>query len=107
MLPSARAMRSGIGGRRRGLAGALPARWTTGVPNGTPRAARSPMMVIVSWLAWLGLAVVITGFAAVTGIKSRGTRHVARTDMMGVARVALWVAGLILAYMAYRAYSAG
>lgn len=56
----------------------------------------------MTWLAWLGIAVVITVIAAVTGIKPKGTRHVARTNMMGVARVVLFIIALILAYVAYR-----
>ncbi len=49
----------------------------------------------MSWLAWLGIAVVITAIAAVTGIKPGGTRHVAGTRMMGVARVALLIIVLV------------
>ena len=45
----------------------------------------------MTWLAWLGLAVLITAVAAVTGIKPKGTRHVAGTRLMGVARVALLI----------------
>ena len=36
----------------------------------------------MTWLAWLGLAVLITAVAAVTGIKPKGTRHVASTRLM-------------------------
>ena len=61
----------------------------------------------MSWFAWLGLAVIITAFAAVTGIKARGTRHLARTRLMGVARLALWVIVIMFGYLAYRTYSAG
>ena len=43
--------------------------------------------------------------AAVTGIKPKGTRHVAHTSLMGVARVVLGIIVLILAYLAFRAYS--
>lgn len=57
----------------------------------------------MTWFVWLGIAVVITVIAAVTGIKPKGTRHVARTGMMGVARVVLFIIALILAYVAYRA----
>jgi hypothetical protein len=39
----------------------------------------------MSWLAWLVLAVIVTAFAAITGIKPKGTRHVAHTSMMGMA----------------------
>jgi hypothetical protein len=59
----------------------------------------------MTWLAWLGLAVLVTAAAAVTGIKPRGTRHVARTHMMGVARFILVVIVAILAYLAFRARS--
>jgi hypothetical protein len=57
----------------------------------------------MSWLAWLGVAVVITAVAALTGIKPRGTRHVARTKMMGVARFVLLLIVIIVAYIAFRA----
>ena len=58
---------------------------------------------VMTWLAWLGLAVIITALAAITGIKPKGTRHVARTRMMGAARLALLALVLIFAYMAFRA----
>lgn len=57
----------------------------------------------MNWLVWVGLAVVIAGLAAVTGIKPKGTRPVAHTRMMGVGRIALFVIIAIFAYMAYRA----
>jgi heme/copper-type cytochrome/quinol oxidase subunit 4 len=60
---------------------------------------------VMSWLAWLGLAVIITAVAAVTGIKPKGTRHVARTRLMGMARLALLVLVIIFAYLAFRARS--
>ena len=56
------------------------------------------------WLAWFALAVLITAFAAVTGLKPKGTRPVARTQLMGVARWVLLILALIVAYQAYRAY---
>lgn len=55
----------------------------------------------MSWFAWFAIALVITVFAAVTGIKAKGTRPVARTQLMGVAR---WVLLLIVAIIAYAAY---
>ncbi len=55
------------------------------------------------WLAWFALALVITVFAAVTGIKAKGTRPVANTQLMGVARWVLLLIVLIVAYQAYRA----
>jgi hypothetical protein len=57
----------------------------------------------MSWVAWLALAVLITAVAAVTGIKPKGTRHVARTRMMGVARLCLLIIVIIFAYLAFRA----
>jgi heme/copper-type cytochrome/quinol oxidase subunit 4 len=57
----------------------------------------------MSWVLWLSLAVVITAIAAVTGMKPKGTRHVAHSRMMGVGRIALFALILIFAYMAYRA----
>lgn len=59
----------------------------------------------MSWLVWLGLALVIAVIAAVTGVKPKGTRHVANTRMMGVGRVVLFVIVGIFAYMAFRARS--
>ena len=53
----------------------------------------------MSWLAWLGLAVLVTAVAAVTGIKPKGTRHVARTHLMGMARLALFVLIVIFAHV--------
>lgn len=52
----------------------------------------------MTWLTWLMLAVLIAGVAAVTGVKPKGTRHVAGTQLMGVARVVLVVLVVILAY---------
>jgi hypothetical protein len=57
----------------------------------------------MTWLAWLALAVLITAVAAVTGIKPSGTRHVARTSMMGVARVVLFFIIAVVVYIVYRA----
>jgi hypothetical protein len=61
----------------------------------------------MTWLALLGIAVLITAVAAVTGIKARGTRPVARTQLMGVARIVLVLTVLLLLYLAYRARSGG
>ena len=59
------------------------------------------------WLGWLTLAVIVTSLAAVTGIKPKGTQHLARTRMMGVARFALLILAIVLAYVAYRTRSHG
>jgi len=61
----------------------------------------------MSWLAWLGLAALIAAVAAVTGIKPKGTRHVAGTRLMGVARLALLVIVVIIAYLVFRSRSGG
>ena len=58
----------------------------------------------MSWLAWLGFAVIITAFAAATGMSARGTRPVAHTRLMGMARLALWAIVVVVAYFAFRAY---
>ena len=50
---------------------------------------------------------ILTAVAAVTGIKPRGTRHVAHTRLMGVARLALLALVIIFAYLAFRARSGG
>ena len=57
----------------------------------------------MNWLVWLGLAVVVTAVAAVTGMKAKGTRPISHTRMMGIARVALAIVVLIFIYLAYRA----
>ena len=61
----------------------------------------------MTWIAWLTLAVLITAVAAITGIKPKGTRHVARTRLMGVARVVLFIVIVIVAYVAFRARAGG
>ena len=57
----------------------------------------------MTWLTWLTLAVIIAAIAAVTGIKPKGTRPVARTQLMSVARVMLLIVVLIFIYLAFRA----
>lgn len=59
----------------------------------------------MNWIIWLSLAVVVTAVAAVTGMKAKGTRPVAHTRMMGVARIVLALVVVLFAYMAYRARS--
>ena len=65
------------------------------------------LLSVMSWLAWLGLAVLITAVAAITGIKPKGTRHVARTSLMGAARLVLVALVIVFAYLAFRARSGG
>ena len=59
----------------------------------------------MSWLFWLGLAVVIGIIAAITGIKPKGTRPVAHTRLMGVARFVLLIIIAIVVFLVYRARS--
>ena len=61
----------------------------------------------MTWLGWLCLAGIITAIAAVTGIKPRGTQHLARTRMMGVARLVLLIVAILFVYLAYHARSRG
>jgi len=56
----------------------------------------------MNWIIWLGLAVLVAAVAAVTGIKPKGTRPVAHTRLMGVARVFLFILIAIFAWLAYR-----
>lgn len=65
------------------------------------------MLATMTWLTWLLLAVLLAAAAAVTGMKPKGTRHVANTKLMGVARIALLVMAAIIAYAAYRTRSGG
>jgi len=50
----------------------------------------------MTWYTWLIAAALLTAFAATTGIKPKGTRHVAGTQLMSVARVVL-VLGVVVA----------
>jgi hypothetical protein len=59
----------------------------------------------MNWIFWLSLAVVVTAIAAVTGIKPRGTRHVAHSRLMGAGRVVLVIMIVIFAVLAFRARS--
>jgi hypothetical protein len=61
----------------------------------------------MTWIGWLGLAVLITAIAAVTGIKAKGTRHVAHSRLMGGARLALFALVILFAYLAFQGYSSG
>jgi len=61
----------------------------------------------MTWLTWLMIALLVATFAALTGIKPKNTRPVAHTRLMGVARVVLVMAVLIVVYMTWRARSGG
>ncbi len=56
----------------------------------------------MNWLVLLCLAAIVAVVAAVTGIKAKGTRPVAHTRMMGMARFMLVVLAIILVYLAFR-----
>lgn len=53
-------------------------------------------------LFWLILVVIVVALAAVTGLKPRDGRHVAHTQLMGVARGLLILTVLIAVYLALR-----
>jgi hypothetical protein len=57
----------------------------------------------MSWLGWLAVAVLVSAVAAVTGIKPKGTRPVAHTRLIAVARFGLFLLAALLAYLAFRA----
>ena len=57
----------------------------------------------MNWLVWVGLAVVVAAVAAVTGVKPKGSRPVARTRLMGVGRIFLLLIVVIFVVLAYRA----
>jgi len=61
----------------------------------------------MTWLAWLAVAVVLTAIVAITGAQPKGTRPVARTHLMGVARFVLLLVIAICAYLAFRGYGGG
>jgi len=56
----------------------------------------------MTWYTWLFIAALVAAVAAVTGIKPKGTRHVAHTRLMGVARAVLVLMVLIVVYFAWR-----
>ena len=58
-----------------------------------------------NWIFWLGLAMLVAAIAAITGIKSRGTRPVANTRLMAVGRFILLILIAVFAYAAFRARS--
>jgi hypothetical protein len=57
----------------------------------------------MTWYAWLIAAALLTALAAVTGIKPKGTRHVAHTSLMGAARIVLVFIVLVCLWLAFRA----
>ena len=51
---------------------------------------------------WVLVVLLVVVAAALTGIKPRGSKPVAGTSLMGVARVVLVVLALVLAYVVFR-----
>lgn len=60
----------------------------------------------MSWIELLLAAAVVTAVAALTGLKPRGTRPVARTRLMKVARIILQLIAVGLAILAIAAAGA-
>ena len=56
----------------------------------------------MSWIGWIGVALVIALIVAVTGLGPKGGRRVANTQLMTVARVVLFLMLAALAYYAWR-----
>jgi pimeloyl-ACP methyl ester carboxylesterase len=54
----------------------------------------------MTWLTWLTIALLVATFAALTGIKPNDSRPVAHTRLMGMARLVLVVAVLIVVALA-------
>ena len=61
----------------------------------------------MTWYTWLIAAALLTAIAAITGIKPKGTRHVAHTSLMGVARIVLLIFLAIVVLVALRAHAGG
>lgn len=51
---------------------------------------------------WVLVVLVIVAIAALLGVKPRGSRPVARTQLMSVARVVLMLLALLVAYFVTR-----
>lgn len=61
----------------------------------------------MSWLALLFIALFLTLIAALTGIKPKGTRPVAGTRLMGMARVILFLTAGVFLLLAVRGWVGG
>ena len=56
----------------------------------------------MTWYTWLIAAALLAAVAAITGIKPKGTRHVAHTSMLGVARIILLIfAAIVVLFAVY------
>jgi len=54
----------------------------------------------MTWYTWLIAAALVAAIAAITGIKPKGTRHVAHTSLMGVARIVLLIFLAVVVFVA-------
>ena len=61
----------------------------------------------MSWFAWLGLAVIVTVIAAVTGIQPKGARSIGHTRLMHMARLVLIALIILGVYLAFRRAAGG
>ena len=52
----------------------------------------------MSWIFWLGLAVALSVFVSLTASKPKGTRPVAHTRLLAVARVILLILVVVLLF---------
>lgn len=50
----------------------------------------------MNWFLLLGIVAIITAIAAVTGLKPKGTQHLAHTRLIAVARIVLLILGVLL-----------
>ena len=55
----------------------------------------------------LGIVALVAAVAAITGLKPKGTRHVAHTKLMTAARVTLVITLIVIAVVAFRGQGAG
>jgi uncharacterized membrane protein YozB (DUF420 family) len=62
-------------------------------------------MRAMSWIWIVGIAVVVIAVVSVLGAQPKGGRPVDRTQLMGVARFVLIIAGLIIGFLVFRARS--
>jgi hypothetical protein len=62
---------------------------------------------VMTWWVWLSFAAIMAAFVATFALQPEGTRPVANTRLMAVARVALLVFVALYAFLAYRASGTG
>lgn len=65
------------------------------------------MTPVAIWIVGVIGVLLLVVIVATTGVQPAGTRPVARTRLMGVARIVLALVVLVLIYLAMRGQSAG